>query len=89
MTDATNTAMTMTLYEPAFNVLTKRYPTRFRDGITRLTLVGGFASTLSYPAVAALMAAFARVLDHGMLLLGPEVEAFEQRFAAACRWETC
>ena len=51
-------AMTMTLYEPAFMVLTKRYPTRFRDGITRLTLVGGFASTLSYPAVAALMRAF-------------------------------
>jgi MFS family permease len=51
-------AMAMTLYEPAFNVLTKRYPTRFRDAITRLTLVGGFASTLCYPAVAALMAAF-------------------------------
>lgn len=51
-------AMAMTLYEPAFNVVTKRYPTRYRDGITRLTLVGGFASTLCYPAVAALMAAF-------------------------------
>ena len=47
-------AMAMTLYEPAFAVLTKRYPTRFRDGITALTLVGGFASTLSFPAVAAL-----------------------------------
>src|SRR4051812_43935529 len=34
-------AMAMTLYEPAFNVLTKRYPLRYRDGITRLTLVGG------------------------------------------------
>jgi len=47
-------AMAMTLYEPAFAVLTKRYPLRYRDGITALTLVGGFASTLSFPAVAAL-----------------------------------
>ena len=31
-------AMAMTLYEPAFAVLTKRYPTRYRDGITALTL---------------------------------------------------
>ena len=49
--------MAMTLYEPAFNVLTKAYPTRYRDGITALTLVGGFASTLSFPACAALIAA--------------------------------
>lgn len=42
--------MAATLYEPAFAVLTLRYPTRFRDGITALTLVGGFASTLSFPA---------------------------------------
>lgn len=46
------------LYEPAFNVLTRRYPTRFREGITTLTLVGGFASTLSFPAVAALIQGF-------------------------------
>jgi MFS family permease len=51
------TAMAMTLYEPAFNVLTKRYPQRYRDGITALTLVGGFASTLCFPAVAALLSA--------------------------------
>lgn len=51
-------AMAMTLYEPAFNVLTKRYPLRYREGITTLTLVGGFASTLCFPAVAALQAAF-------------------------------
>lgn len=44
-------AMAMTLYDPAFAVLTKRYPERFRDGITALTLVGGFASTLSFPVV--------------------------------------
>jgi MFS family permease len=48
-------AMAMTLYEPAFAVLTKRYPTRYLKGITALTLVGGFASTLSFPAVAALL----------------------------------
>ena len=48
-------AMAMTLYEPAFTVLTKRYPTRYRDGITALTLVGGFASTLSFPAIAWLL----------------------------------
>jgi MFS family permease len=45
-------AMAMTLYDPAFVVLTKRYPQHYRQGITALTLVGGFASTLSFPAVA-------------------------------------
>lgn len=55
---ALGAAMSATLYEPAFMVLTKRFPARFKDGITRLTLVGGFASTLCYPAVAALQAAF-------------------------------
>ncbi len=49
-------AMAMTLYEPAFNVLTKRFPDRYVRGITTLTLVGGFASTLSFPACAWLMA---------------------------------
>ncbi len=48
-------AMAATLYEPAFMVLTKRYPARYRDGITKLTLVGGFASTLSFPAIAWLL----------------------------------
>ena len=49
-------SMAMTLYDPAFNVLTRRYPARYRDGITALTLVGGFASTLAFPAVAWLIA---------------------------------
>src|SRR5437667_270984 len=49
-------SMAMTLYEPAFNVLTKRFPDRYVRGITTLTLVGGFASTLSFPAAAWLMA---------------------------------
>jgi MFS family permease len=48
-------AMAMTLYDPAFIVLTKRYPQHYREGITALTLVGGFASTLSFPAVAWLL----------------------------------
>ena len=48
-------AMAATLYDPAFAVLTQRYPDRYREGITTLTLVGGFASTLSFPAVAALL----------------------------------
>lgn len=50
-------AMAMTLYEPAFNVVTHRYPTRYRDAITALTLVGGFASTLSFPLCAWLIGA--------------------------------
>ena len=49
-------AMAMTLYEPAFTILTRLYPGRFRRGITALTLVGGFASTLAYPAAAGLIA---------------------------------
>ena len=51
-------AMAMTLYEPAFNILTKRYPARYTQGITTLTLVGGFASTLSFPASALLIQQF-------------------------------
>ncbi len=51
-------ASAATLYEPAFNVLTRRFPQRYRQGITTVTLVGGLASTLSFPAVAALIQAF-------------------------------
>lgn len=54
---ALGASMAMLLYEPAFMVVTKKYPTRFRQAITRLTLVGGFASTLCFPAVAALIPA--------------------------------
>ncbi|MDH5541260.1 MAG: MFS transporter [Rhizobacter sp.] len=49
-------AMAMTLYEPAFNVVTKRFPERYPQAITALTLVGGFASTLSFPAAVWLIA---------------------------------
>ena len=51
-------AMAMCMYEPAFSVLTKRFPDRYAQGITALTLVGGFASTLAYPAVAWLISQF-------------------------------
>ncbi|MBC7957332.1 MAG: MFS transporter [Cytophagales bacterium] len=67
-------AMSMALYEPAFSVLTKRYPDHYREGITSLTLVGGFASTLSFPAVAWLIATWgwrpALVVIGLVLLLG-------------------
>jgi dTDP-4-amino-4,6-dideoxygalactose transaminase len=36
------------------------------------------------PLKAALMEAVARVIDHGQFILGPEVQEFEQRFAALC-----
>jgi MFS family permease len=52
---ALGAAMAMTLYEPAFAILTKREPQRCREGITALTLVGGLASTLCFPATAALI----------------------------------
>ncbi len=42
-------AMAMCMYDPAFSVLTKRYPRHYAQGITALTLVGGFASTLAFP----------------------------------------
>lgn len=45
-------SMATTLCEPAFIVLSRRFPLQYREGITTLTLVGGFASTLSFPAVA-------------------------------------
>lgn len=67
-------SMAMTLYEPAFNILTKRFPERYREGITSLTLVGGFASTLSFPAAAWLIARYdwriALAIIGAVLLLG-------------------
>ena len=51
-------AAAATLYEPAFNVITRRFPRDYRRGITAVTLVGGLASTLSFPAVAWLIQAF-------------------------------
>lgn len=45
-------AMAMTLYDPVFSEVTRRFPGRYRQAITTLTLVGGLASTLSFPAAA-------------------------------------
>ena len=39
----------MTLYEPAFAVVARRYGANSRGGITALTLWGGFASTVFVP----------------------------------------
>jgi drug/metabolite transporter (DMT)-like permease len=39
-------AQAMTLYEPAFAVVARRYDSEARRGITALTLWGGFASTV-------------------------------------------
>lgn len=48
-------AMSMTLYEPAFAVITRRSGPAARDRITALTLWGGFASTLFIPFTQALL----------------------------------
>jgi predicted MFS family arabinose efflux permease len=45
----------MTLYEPAFAVVARRYGTDSRRGITALTLWGGFASTVFVPLTQFLM----------------------------------
>lgn len=47
-------AMAMTLYEPAFTIVTRLYPGRYKDAVTAITLVGGFASTLCFPSLALL-----------------------------------
>lgn len=49
-------AQAMTLYDPAFAVVARRYGVEARRGITTLTLWGGFASTVFVPAVQGLLA---------------------------------
>ena len=49
-------AMSMTLYEPAFAVITASFGASARRGITALTLVGGFASTVFWPLTQFLIA---------------------------------
>jgi predicted MFS family arabinose efflux permease len=44
-------AQAMTLYEPAFAVVARRYGSEARRGITALTLWGGFASTVFVPLI--------------------------------------
>ena len=50
--------MAATLYEPAFVVLTRRFPISFRVRITVLTLIAGLASTVFVPLTQILTAAF-------------------------------
>ncbi|WP_096666487.1 MFS transporter [Polaromonas sp. AET17H-212] len=76
-------AMAMTLYEPAFSEITKRFPDRYRQGITTITLVGGFASTLSFPAAAWLLLTLgwrpALLVMAGVLLLVAPLHAWVLR----------
>ncbi|HEU5099724.1 MAG TPA: MFS transporter, partial [Roseiflexaceae bacterium] len=48
-------AQAMTLYEPAFAVVARRYGAEARRGITALTLWGGFASTMFVPLIQVLL----------------------------------
>lgn len=50
-------AMAGTLYDAAFSSMTRRYPSRYRQAVTVMTLVGGLASTLAFPALAWLVPA--------------------------------
>ena len=51
-------AQAMTLYEPAFAVVARRYGAEARAGITTLTLWGGFASTIFVPVIQLLLDQF-------------------------------
>lgn len=46
--------MAMSLYDPAFAALTRLYGEKARVPITGITLIAGFASTISWPVTAAL-----------------------------------
>jgi MFS family permease len=48
-------AMAMTLYEPAFAVVTRAFALNYRRAITVLTLFGGLASTVFWPLTQALI----------------------------------
>lgn len=50
-------AMAATLYTPVFAVVTRRYPDSFRRAIITLTFLGGLASTVFIPLIAALVQA--------------------------------
>lgn len=51
-------AMSGTLYQPAFSLLIRRYPSDFRRAIITLTFLGGLASTVFIPLMAWLISAF-------------------------------
>jgi MFS family permease len=48
-------AQAMTMYDPVFAVVTRRYGAEARRGITAITLWGGFASTVFIPITQALL----------------------------------
>ncbi|MES2208491.1 MAG: MFS transporter [Pseudomonadota bacterium] len=48
-------AMSATLYQPAFAVITQVFGSSYRKSITLLTLFGGLASTVSWPLTQALL----------------------------------
>lgn len=49
--------MAMTLYDPCFSVMLRRYGTEARRPITTVTLIAGFATLLTFPLVAGLVEA--------------------------------
>lgn len=51
-------AQAASLYEPCFALMIRRFGAEARAAITRVTLVGGFASTLAFPVLAVLADAF-------------------------------
>src|SRR5262249_60775888 len=53
-------SMAGVLYEPAFAVITAAFGPDYRRGITALTLVGGFASTVFMPVTQLLITAVGR-----------------------------
>jgi MFS family permease len=61
-------SMAGVLYEPAFAVITAVFGADARRGITALTLVGGFASTVFMPLTQLLIAALG--WRHALLILG-------------------
>ncbi len=84
---ALGAAMAMTLYDPVFTIVTHRYPTRYREAITALTLVGGFASTLSFPASIWLIGAIGwrgalLAIAAGLLLVAAPLHAWALRGTA-------
>ncbi len=65
---AIGVAMSGVLYQPAFSVLIRRYPTEFRRAIITLTFLGGLASTVFIPLGAWLISAFG--WRHAVIALG-------------------
>jgi MFS family permease len=61
-------AMSGVLYAPAFAILIRRYPDRYRRAIITLTFLGGLASTVFIPLSAWLIAELG--WRHSLLLLG-------------------